>query len=52
MMFSILPLNLGDAFCFICLPILTDVADRTAEATRESVFVFLFFGGRSTREGS
>ena len=43
MMFSILPLNIGDAFCFICLPNLTDVAtsdDRTTEATRESVFVF------------
>ena len=44
----------GDAFCFICLPNLTDVAtndDRTTEATRERVFVFLF-GGRSTREGA
>ena len=44
MMFSILPLNIGDAFCFICLPKLTDVAtndDRTTEATRESVF-FVF----------
>ena len=44
----------GDAFCFICLPNLTDVAtndDRLTEATRESVLVFLF-GGRSTREGS
>ena len=43
MMFSILPLNIGDAFCFICLPNLTDIAandDRTIEATRESVFVF------------
>ena len=43
MRFSILPLNIGDAFCFICLPNLTDVAtndDRTTEATRESVFVF------------
>ena len=54
MMFSILPVNTGDAFCFICLPNLTDVAtsdDRTTEATRVCVFVFLF-GGRSTREGS
>ena len=54
MMFSILPLNTGDAFCFICLPNLTDVAtndDRTTEATRERVFVFPF-GGRSTREGA
>ena len=43
MMFSILPLNTGDAFCFICLPNLTDVADdRTTEATRESVFFFVF----------
>ena len=45
MMFSILLLNTGDAFCFICLPNLTDVAtndDRTTEATRERVFVFLF----------
>ena len=44
MMFSILPLNIGDAFCFICLPNLTDVAtndDRTTEATRERVFVFV-----------
>ena len=42
-MFFILPLNIGDAFCFICLPNLTDVAtndDRTTEATRESVYVF------------
>ena len=54
MMFSILPLNFGDAFCFICLPNLTDVAtndDRTTEATRESFFC-LFLGGRSTHEGS
>ena len=54
-MFSILPLNIGDAFCFICLPNLTDVAtsdDRTIEATRERVFVFLLFGGRSTHKGS
>ena len=45
-MFSILPLNFGDAFCFICLPNLTDVAtndDRTTEATRERVFVFFCF---------
>ena len=45
MMFSVLPLSTGDAFCFICLPNLTDVAtndDRTTEATRESVFVFCF----------
>ena len=45
MMFSILPLNTGDAFCFTCLPNLTDVAtndDRTTEATRESVIVFCF----------
>ena len=44
-MFSILPLSIGEAFCFICLPNLTDVAtndDRTTEATRESVFVFCF----------
>ena len=44
-MFSILPLNIGHAFCFICLPNLTDVAtndDRTTEATRERVFVFRF----------
>ena len=44
----------GDAFCFICLPNLADVAtndDRLTEATRESVLVLLF-GGRSTREGS
>ena len=26
MMFSILPLNIGDAFCFICLTTLTDFA--------------------------
>ena len=54
-MFSILPLNTGDAFCFTCLPNLTDVAtndDRTTEATRESVFFFLFLGGRSTHEGT
>ena len=54
-MFSILPLNIGDAFCFICLTTLTDFAtndDRTTEATRERVFVFLLFGGRSTREAS
>ena len=52
MRFSILPLNIGDAFCFICLPNLTDVAtndDCLTEATRERVFVFRF-GGRSTRE--
>ena len=44
MMFSILPLNIGHAFCFICLPNLTDVVtsdDRTTEATRERVFVFV-----------
>ena len=54
MMFSILPLNFGDAFCFICLPNPTDVATndaRTTAATPERVFVFRF-GGRSTHEGS
>ena len=37
--------EIGDAFCLICLPNLTDVAtndDRTTEATRESVFIYLF----------
>ena len=54
MMFFYFACEIGDAFCFICLPNLTDVAtndDRLTEATRESVLVFLF-GGSSTREGS
>ena len=44
MMFPILPLNTGDAFGFVCLPNLTDVAtndDRPTEATRERVFVYV-----------
>ena len=45
MMFSFLPLNIGDAFCFICLPNMTDVAtndDRTTEATQGKRFCFSF----------
>ena len=36
MMFSILPLNIGDAFCFICLPNLTDFATSDLRATQTS----------------
>ena len=35
--------EIGDAFCLICLPNLTDVAtndDRTTEATRDFLFIF------------